>query len=139
MSATLAVLDDRSVLAVEGGSFDLYGNNLTLASISSQANNTTGTIYNTIGGIRTLTVGSDNTSTSFSGQLGANLNFTKTGTGTLTLNQSNASYAGIITVSNGVLVTGNALCLLHQERPETLMLELPRVSRMYRYSGSIHM
>ncbi|MEZ0274833.1 MAG: beta strand repeat-containing protein, partial [Roseimicrobium sp.] len=108
-----AAIHAANTLAVEGGTLDLNGNDLTVASLSSQDSNTTGLITNTnaAGGAKTLTAGGDNSSTSFSGQFGANLNFTKTGTGTLALNQSNAAYAGVITVAQGTLATGGATSL----------------------------
>jgi autotransporter-associated beta strand protein len=108
-----AAINAANTLAVEGGTLDLNGNDLTVASLSSQDTNTTGLITNTnaAGGAKTLTAGADNSSTSFSGQFGANLNFTKTGTGALLLNQSNAAFAGVITVAQGTLATGGANAL----------------------------
>jgi autotransporter-associated beta strand protein len=56
----------------------------------------------------TLTVGGDNTSTTFAGQIassGGGGNLVKTGTGTLTLAGSN-TYTGTTTVSQGTLVMG---------------------------------
>ncbi|QIF01739.1 autotransporter-associated beta strand repeat-containing protein [Roseimicrobium sp. ORNL1] len=103
-----AAINTANTLAVEGGTLDLNGNDLTVASLTSQTTNTAGMITNTTGGVKTLTAGGDNSSGSYSGQLGANLNFTKTGTGTFTLNQSNAAYAGVITVAQGTLATGGA-------------------------------
>ncbi|QIF01737.1 autotransporter-associated beta strand repeat-containing protein [Roseimicrobium sp. ORNL1] len=101
-------INSANTLAVEGGTLDLNGHNLSVASLSSQDSNTAGLITNTnvIGGMKTLTAGSDNSSTSFSGQLGDNLNFVKVGTGTLTWNQSNEDYWGVITVAEGTLATG---------------------------------
>ncbi|QIF01738.1 autotransporter-associated beta strand repeat-containing protein [Roseimicrobium sp. ORNL1] len=117
-----AAINAANTLAVEGGTLDLNGNDVTVASLSSQTTytdddityaNKSGVITNTnaTGGAKTLTAGADNSSTTFSGQLGANLNFTKTGTGTFTLNQSNASYEGIVTVAQGTLATGSATAL----------------------------
>lgn len=94
-------------VAVEGGTLDLNGYDITVGALSSQALNTAGLITNTVAGAKTLTVGNGGGSSSFSGQLGANLNFTKTGNGSLVFNQSNASYTGVITVAQGTLVTGN--------------------------------
>lgn len=106
-----AALPSFGKLTVEGGTLDLNGLDITVGALSSQSLNTTGLITNTVAGTKTLTVGNDNGSSSFSGQLGVNLNFTKTGTGVLTFNQSNASYSGIITIAEGTLVTGNPTSL----------------------------
>lgn len=102
-----AALISTGAVALEGGTLDLNGFDLSIGALSSQLLNTTGLITNTVTGAKTLTVGNGGESSSFSSQLGANLNFTKTGNGTLFFNQSNAAYAGIITVAQGTLVTGN--------------------------------
>lgn len=105
-------LPSTGAVALEGGMLELNGFDVTIGSLSSQALNTGGLVTNTAtGGTKTLTVGNDGGSSSFSGQLGLNLNFTKTGAGTLTFNQSNASYGGIITVAQGTLVTANPTSL----------------------------
>ncbi len=57
-------------------------------------------------GRRQLIVGSDNLSTRFSGVIQDSGSLTKTGTGTLTLNGSNA-YTGATTVNQGVLLVAN--------------------------------
>src|SRR5205823_6374111 len=58
-----------------------------------------------------LTVGSDNTSTTFAGVLSGSGGFTKVGQGTFTLSNSTNSYLGPTTIANGVLAitAGGAL------------------------------
>jgi autotransporter-associated beta strand protein len=57
-------------------------------------------------GANTLTIGSNNLSTTFSGAIQDSGSLTKTGTGTLTLNGAN-TYTGLTTVSAGVLNASN--------------------------------
>ncbi len=57
-------------------------------------------------GANTLTIGSNNLSTSFSGVIQDTGGVTKSGSGTLTLTGAN-TYAGVTTVSGGVLNAGN--------------------------------
>jgi fibronectin-binding autotransporter adhesin len=54
-----------------------------------------------------ITIGSDNTSTTFSGQLAGTGGITKVGTGRLTLSGSPLTWGGTTTVSAGVLQIGN--------------------------------
>ncbi|MBU6158213.1 MAG: autotransporter-associated beta strand repeat-containing protein [Bacteroidetes bacterium] len=69
-----------------------------------------GTLTNS-GASRTFTIGSDNSSSTFSGLLSAttaaNLSITKIGTGTLTLSGNN-TYGGATTISGGILRLGAA-------------------------------
>jgi autotransporter-associated beta strand protein len=57
-------------------------------------------------GARSLTIGSNNLSTIFSGVIQNTGSLTKTGTGTLTLSGAN-TYTGVTTVSGGVLLAAN--------------------------------
>lgn len=98
-------------VTLEGGTLDARGFDLSLGSLASSTANTAGLITNSITGYKTLTVGSDHRATRFSGQLGSNLHLTKTGSGSLLLDQRNAAYAGVITIAQGTLVTGSAAAL----------------------------
>lgn len=88
------------------GQVDTFGNNVTVASLNN-GNAGAGVIYNnstvTNG---TLTVGTDDSSTSFDGTFGNGssqpLGLTKVGTGTLTLSGVNTN-TGTVTVSGGTL------------------------------------
>jgi fibronectin-binding autotransporter adhesin len=83
---------------------DLKGFSDTLGSLAG-----TGTVTNSAGSASAnLTVGGNNTSTTFSGNLinGVGMRVTKTGTGTLTLSGAN-TYGGFTTVSAGTLQAGS--------------------------------
>ncbi|WP_168192883.1 autotransporter outer membrane beta-barrel domain-containing protein [Undibacter mobilis] len=56
-------------------------------------------------GAMALTIGGNNTSTTFSGVIGGNASLMKSGTGTLTLSGAN-TYAGGTTISGGTLLAG---------------------------------
>jgi len=114
-SLYLYIASDQNQPAVTPGSY-----NQTIGSLADAPNSGHGSVY--LGGA-TLTVGTDNTSTTFSGQILDNDSTTtdptvvggslvKVGTGTLTLSGSNA-YTGSTTVSGGTLQLGasNALPL----------------------------
>ena len=88
------------------GQVDTFGNNVTVASLNNGVGGA-GVIYNnstTTNG--TLTVGTDNGSTSFDGVFGNGasqpLGLTKAGTGTLTLSAVNTN-TGNVTVNGGTL------------------------------------
>ena len=91
-----------------GGVLDLNGFSATVASLADGLAGGGGVVNNngTANQVALLTAGSDNLSTTFSGALfantAANLAFTKTGSGTLTLTGDN-SYAGLTRVQGGVL------------------------------------
>ena len=84
------------------------GGNLTLS-----ANRTFGSISgagNIALGSNTLTTGSNNNSTTYSGVMSGTGALSKTGTGTLTLSGSN-TYSGGTTISNGMIKLGSAAAL----------------------------
>jgi fibronectin-binding autotransporter adhesin len=102
------------VVVNEGGGIDMRQDNLTIASLAGM-----GYVWfqnETASGNRTLTVGSDNTSTTYAGTIldngpaasGIVGSVVKTGTGTWTLTGTNA-YTGTTTVSGGGLVVDGAL------------------------------
>jgi autotransporter-associated beta strand protein len=98
------VIPDASSVSVTG-TFDLNGNSETIDGLSGA-----GTVDGT-SGLPTLTVGSNNASSDFSGVLkntAGNLALTKTGSGTLTLSKTTGnSYSGGTTVSAGMLLVTN--------------------------------
>ncbi len=93
----------NGTLALTSGIFDLGGNNLGAAQLSSS-----GTVTNSTGS-GTLTYGGAGNSLNFGGMLtdggggGGTLGLTKAGSGTLTLTASNP-YHGSTIISNGTLV-----------------------------------
>jgi len=91
------------LLTTSGGTLELYSFDFTFADLSG----TGGTVGNFSGSPCTLTVGTDNTSTSYGGTIvdgttSASLALTKVGSGTLTLTVNN-SFSGGTIVSNGAL------------------------------------
>jgi autotransporter-associated beta strand protein len=108
--AATNTLSPNSAVTVNSGGV------LSLNPTSTQAGVTAGSYNQTIGslagsgqvnlGTATLTVGGDNTSTTFSGGIFDSGNLTKTGTGTLTFTTSQ-SYTGVTTINNGSLQLGN--------------------------------
>ena len=109
-AAATNTLSPNSALSVNSGGV------LSLNPANAQAGVTPGSYDQTIGslagagqvnlGTATLTVGADNTSTTYSGTMFDSGNLTKTGTGTQTFTSS-LSYTGTTTVNNGVLQLGN--------------------------------
>jgi fibronectin-binding autotransporter adhesin len=109
---------------INAGTLQLGANNVlsnsTAVTVASGAtlnlNNFTDTIGSLAGsgvvtlGSGTLTVGSDNTSTAFSGAISGTGGLTKTGTGTLTISGAN-TYSGATTVSSGTLAFGAGMNL----------------------------
>lgn len=93
------------------GQVDTFGNNVTVASLNN-GNSGAGVIYNnstTTNG--TLTVGTDDSSSTFDGTFGNGatraLGLTKVGTGTLTLSAANTN-TGNVTVNGGTLALTGA-------------------------------
>ncbi len=92
-----------------GGTLELYSFDFSFASLSGSG----GTVGNFSGSPSVITVGSDNTSTSYGGTLidgnaAASLALTKIGGGTLTLTGNN-SFSGGTIVSNGTLQVDGGL------------------------------
>ncbi len=100
-----ALVINTPVAGIVGAAFDLGGFSATFGSLASDTHTTGGFVTNT-GAAATLTVGADNSSTFFGGSLtnGTNaLNFTKTGTGTLTLTGTNSATGNTTLTSGGSL------------------------------------
>ncbi|MBP6459499.1 MAG: autotransporter-associated beta strand repeat-containing protein, partial [Crocinitomicaceae bacterium] len=95
------------------GVLDISGSDLTVGSLASSYSGT-GTKLNL--GSNTLTIGTNNTSTTFRGVISGTGAVTKVGTGTLTLTGIPSTptvilandYSGVTTVSAGTLAVGNA-------------------------------
>jgi len=88
----------------DSGVLDMNGHTGTVNGLNGN-----GVLDNTAVGAATLTVGNNNTNSSFSGKIqntGGALALVKTGTGTLTLSTSN-TYSGGTTIANGIVVPGN--------------------------------
>jgi autotransporter-associated beta strand protein len=89
---------------IVNATLDLHGFSNTIGSLSGN-----GTVLNNGGATATLTVGNDNTNTTFGGVLANGtgvLQLTKSGTGVLTLTGAN-TYTGGTTISSGILRLGN--------------------------------
>jgi autotransporter-associated beta strand protein/T5SS/PEP-CTERM-associated repeat protein len=94
-------LAPTSALTVNaGGIFDLNNFNQTIGSLAGAGNVTLGAA--------TLTTGTDNTSTTFSGTISGTGGLTKIGAGTLVLTGTNP-YSGATTVNGGVLTVNGAI------------------------------
>ncbi|MEI6239132.1 MAG: autotransporter-associated beta strand repeat-containing protein [Planctomycetia bacterium] len=99
----------------QAGTFDLNGFNQTVNGLSGTANTNLGRVVNNASGTSTLTIGANNTTSSFAGQLadggvGKVLALSKTGSGTLTISGSN-TYTGTTTLSGGALSLGGSSAL----------------------------
>ena len=91
-----ASINSTGRLILNGGQFDTGSS--TFGSISSSGGNA----Y--INGAGTMTVGGDNTSTSYSGELGGDGTLIKVGTGTLTFTGASPFATGAINVNAGTVV-----------------------------------
>ena len=95
-------------LGIDAGTVDLNGLSASIGSLSG----TGGLVVNNGGGVVTLTAGSDNTNSTYSGSIrdrtsgAGTLALTKVGTGVLTLSGSN-SYTGGTQINAGVLAFGH--------------------------------
>ena len=96
-------LSVANAVTLNGGAFDVF-RSVIVGSVSGD----TRLSVNGFGSPVTLTLGGNNSSTSFSGQLSGDGNLIKTGTGTFTLTGFN-NFVGGITVNNGTLQVGNNL------------------------------
>ena len=98
------------VSVATGATLDINGNNVSIGSLSD-VSGAGGTVTNGDSVGATLTVGSDNTSTTFSGVIEDGTHttaLTKTGTGTLTLAGAN-TYTGITTIGGGTLEVSGSI------------------------------
>ena len=106
-------------LLINGGEIDTNGNNFSFTNLTG----TGGNLVNGGATASTVAVGSDNSSTTFSGGINdynasnifasgsASLALVKTGTGTLTLNGANGRWSGGTQVNGGMLQLGNGYSL----------------------------
>ncbi|MEB0173906.1 autotransporter-associated beta strand repeat-containing protein, partial [Undibacterium sp. CCC1.1] len=96
------VLGSNSALStVAGASLDVGGYDQAIGSLAGSA----GTVTNSATAAATLSIGSDNSSTSFAGTIQdgtAAVALSKTGSGTLTLSATN-TYSGATTISSGTI------------------------------------
>jgi autotransporter-associated beta strand protein len=110
LGASQVVTDSQIVTLNSAGTLDLNSFNETIGGLTSN-----GTVQNQATGTSTLTIGSGNATSTFSGTLRNNsgagsglVALTKIGTGTLTLSGTN-SYTGATTVSAGTLNLASTL------------------------------
>ena len=83
------------------------GSNFNLNDVSDAIGSLTGTGSVNLGAASAtvLSIGNDNTSTTYNGSINGSGGITKVGTGTLTMDAAN-SYAGATTINNGILSIG---------------------------------
>ena len=109
LGITGGVPSTSSVIINAGAAFDINAKAGSVGSLAGGTTTTGGLVTNS-GASATLTVGNDNTNTTFAGVITAatpaNLALTKTGTGNQTLSGLN-TYTGATTVSNGTLTLQN--------------------------------
>jgi autotransporter-associated beta strand protein len=110
IAESTTALSPFSAFTVNANStLDLNGFNNTIGSLSGN-----GTVLNNGEAIATLTVGNDNTNTTFAGVIkdgSSVLKLTKSGAGILTLSGTN-TYTGTTTVNNGSLIVEGSIASL---------------------------
>ncbi len=101
------LFNGSGLLIGTGSTFDLAGNNQLIGALSG-----TGTITSSNIGNPNLTIGSDNTSTTFAGLIqngsASSLNLIKSGSGTLILS-GNLSNTGTTTINTGIIKVNGSL------------------------------
>ncbi len=97
--ATNVFAQNSAFVIASAATLDLNNFNQTIGSLAGSGNVTLGTA--------TLTTGTDNSSTIFSGAISSSGGLAKIGAGTLTLTGAN-TYTGGTTISAGTLQLGNA-------------------------------
>ena len=111
VNANNAFALSTGALIMNGGELNTMGNNFSFANISSTSAG--GVIQNGGAATSTITVGTDNSNTSYGGSLANGsavaLGLTKTGTGILTITSTKNSYTGNTTINNGTLQVDGAL------------------------------
>ncbi|HET7716134.1 MAG TPA: autotransporter-associated beta strand repeat-containing protein [Bauldia sp.] len=111
MAGTDAAFSQSSAFQVAfGATLDIAGRDVVLGSLADYAG-AGGTVTNADSIDSSLTVGADNSSTSFSGTIADGdhvVSFTKIGSGTLTLAGVNP-YSGVTSVTNGSLLVNGAI------------------------------
>ena len=105
VGASTTAFGSNGALTVAGGADLDLSDNITVGSLTGAGN-----IY-ALGGVRTLTVGGDNTSTTFSGPLKTAVALTKVGSGTLTLSGNNSLFSGGLTIDGGAVSLGSSNAL----------------------------
>ncbi len=98
-----AILGDSTAVVVNAGTFNITNvtSSETIGSLAGRAGSSV------VLGAKNLTVGGDNTSTTFSGVIsGIGGSLTKEGTGTLTLDTAQSSFTGGTIVNGGTLTLG---------------------------------
>ncbi|WP_453952840.1 autotransporter outer membrane beta-barrel domain-containing protein [Bradyrhizobium sp. USDA 377] len=93
----------RVTLATSGALVEITGVGATFGSVAGVA----GSVLNT--GAYTMTVGGDNSSSTFAGSLIGSGSFVKTGFGIMTLSGDGSAYTGTTTVNRGTLVVDGSI------------------------------
>lgn len=106
LGAADRISNSSALIVLSGASFDLNGFNETVGSITGAGTITSDASATT----QTLTVGSDNSSTIWSGTIANGASsfngLTKIGTGTLTIT-GNGTYRGLLTINEGTVKLGS--------------------------------
>jgi autotransporter-associated beta strand protein len=88
--------------------FDLSGIGGTGLTVASLAGGSAGALAL---GTKNITVGANNSNTTFDGSMSGSGSLTKTGTGTLTIGSGNGGFSGATILSNGALALGSSTAL----------------------------